>query len=85
MGKQTDPGDEVESSVDCSVITWDQAVFSFRFKNYIPAGKAKRKESPRENVWEPLKIGPDLRLVQSMFWLAPQNSYEAQKSQISFI
>ena len=34
---------------------------SFRFENYIPAGMAKRKESPilalavRENVWEPLK------------------------------
>ena len=27
-------------------LTWDQALFSFRFKNYIPAGMAKRKESP---------------------------------------
>ena len=27
------------------VITWDQALFSFRFENYIPAGKAKRNES----------------------------------------
>ena len=27
-------------------LTWDQALFSFRFKNYIPADKAKRKESP---------------------------------------
>ena len=26
-------------------ITWDQALFSFRFENYLPAGKAKRKES----------------------------------------
>ena len=26
-------------------ITWDQALFSFRFENYILAGKAKRKES----------------------------------------
>ena len=26
-------------------LTWDQALFSFRFENYIPAGKAKRKES----------------------------------------
>ena len=26
-------------------ITWDQALFSFRFENHIPAGKAKRKES----------------------------------------
>ena len=25
-------------------VTWDQALFSFRFENYIPAGKAKRKE-----------------------------------------
>ena len=28
------------------MITWDQALFSFRFENYIPADKAKRKESP---------------------------------------
>ena len=27
------------------MITWDQALFSFRFENYIPAGKTKRKES----------------------------------------
>ena len=26
-------------------LTWDQALFSFRFENDIPAGKAKRKES----------------------------------------
>ena len=26
-------------------LTWDQALFLFRFENYIPAGKAKRKES----------------------------------------
>ena len=26
-------------------VTWDQALFSFRFENYIPPGKAKRKES----------------------------------------
>ena len=42
-------------SCECSVLhlnfllavllTWDQALFSFRFENYIPAGKAKRKES----------------------------------------
>ena len=35
-------------------VTWDQALFSFRFENYIPAGKAK---AVRENVWEPLKLG----------------------------
>ena len=28
-------------------LTWDQALFSFRFENYIPAGKAKRKELER--------------------------------------
>ena len=28
-------------------LTWDQALFSFGFENYIPAGKAKRKESGR--------------------------------------
>ena len=26
-------------------VTWDQALFSFRFENYILEGKAKRKES----------------------------------------
>ena len=30
---------------DSMHLTWDQAVFSFRFENYIPAGKTKRKES----------------------------------------
>ena len=35
-------------------LTWDQALFSFRFENYIPAGKAI---PVRENVWEPLKLG----------------------------
>ena len=31
-------------------LTWDQALFSFRFENYIPV-------AVRENVWEPLKLG----------------------------
>ena len=26
-------------------VTWDRALFSFRFENYTPAGKTKRKES----------------------------------------
>ena len=45
------------------VITWDQALFSFRFVNNIPAGMAKRKENSisavaiRENVWDSLKLG----------------------------
>ena len=44
------------------LVTWDQALFSFRFENYILAGKAKRKQTNfsgavRENVWEPLKLG----------------------------
>ena len=30
---------------DSMHLTWDQALFSFRFENYIPAGKTKRKES----------------------------------------
>ena len=29
----------------CQILTWDQALFSFRFENYIPADMAKRKES----------------------------------------
>ena len=44
------------------LVTWDQALFSFHFENYILAGKAKRKQTNfsgavRENVWEPLKLG----------------------------
>ena len=31
--------------VSGKLVTWDQALFSFRFENYIPAGKGKRKES----------------------------------------
>ena len=37
-------------------ITWDQALFSFRFENYIPEGKAILTAAVRENVWEPLKL-----------------------------
>ena len=46
----------ITSVLPSSGVTWDQALFSFRFENYIPAGMAKRKESPilavavRENV-----------------------------------
>ena len=44
------------------IVTWDQVLFSLRFENYIPVGKAKRKEpisavAVRENIWEPLKLG----------------------------
>ena len=28
-----------------TIVTWDQALFSFRFVNNVPAGMAKRKES----------------------------------------
>ena len=37
--------------VDMNFLTWDQAVFSFRFENYIPA------VAVRDNVWESLKLG----------------------------
>ena len=42
-----------------TIVTWDQALFSFRFENYIPEGKAKpiSAVAVRENVWEPLKLG----------------------------
>ena len=72
----------------CACVAWDQALFSFRFENYIPAGKVKRKESlisgytpilaaaVRENVWEPLKFGPDLRLARETAVLA--NSFSNQ-------
>ena len=33
-------------------LTWDQALFLFRFENYIPAGKAKRKESLIQAFYE---------------------------------
>ena len=33
-------------------LTWEQALFSFRFENYIPAGKAKRKESLIQTFYE---------------------------------
>ena len=33
-------------------LTWDQALFSFRFENYIPAGMAKRKESLIQTFYE---------------------------------
>ena len=33
-------------------VTWDRALFSFHFENYIPAGKEKRKESLIQNVYE---------------------------------
>ena len=36
----------------CLLLTWDQALFSFRFENYIPAGKAKRKESQIQTFYE---------------------------------
>ena len=40
-------------------LTWEQALFSFRFVNNILAGIAKRKETVavRENVGEPLNLG----------------------------
>ena len=33
-------------------VPWDQALFSFRFENYIPAGKAKRKDSLIQTFYE---------------------------------
>ena len=33
-------------------LTWDQALFWFRFENYIPAGKAKRKEILIQTFYE---------------------------------
>ena len=35
-----------------SRVTWDQALFSFRFVNNSPAGMAKRKESPIQTFYE---------------------------------
>ena len=39
-------------NIDFLKITWDQALISFRFENYIPAGKAKRKESLIQTFYE---------------------------------
>ena len=33
-------------------LTWDQALFSFRFENYILAGEAERKESLIQTFYE---------------------------------
>ena len=50
-----------EHGSESKKVTWDQALFSFRFENNIPEGKAKRKEilavAVRENLWESLKLG----------------------------
>ena len=35
-----------------ATLTWDQAQFSFRFVNNIPAGKAKRKLSLIQTFYE---------------------------------
>ena len=50
-----------------NLLAWDQAQFSFRFVNNIPAGKVKRKDfigsrgggggGALGDVWEPLKLG----------------------------
>ena len=34
------------------MLTWDQALFSFRLENYILEGKAKRKESLIQTFYE---------------------------------
>ena len=34
------------------LLTWDQALFSFRFVNNIPAGMAKREESVVQIFYE---------------------------------
>ena len=54
-------------------VTWDQALFWFRFLINIPAGMAKRKEilavAVRENVWEPLKLGLINARAEWHIWL----------------
>ena len=37
---------------EAGTLTWDQALFSFRFENCIPPGKAKRKESLMQTLYE---------------------------------
>ena len=41
-----------KGKVKSLILTLDQALFSFRFENYIPAGKAKRKESLLQTFYE---------------------------------
>ena len=43
---------KLKESIAHTIITWDQALFSFRFENYIPAGKAKQKESLIQTFYE---------------------------------
>ena len=37
-----------------TIVTWDQALFSFRFVNNVPVGMAKRKESLIQTFYERL-------------------------------
>ena len=39
-------------SISLNTLTWDQAQFSFRFLDNIPAGKAKRKQSLIQTFYE---------------------------------
>ena len=41
------------NTIEHNRLTWDQALFSFRFENYIP------EVAVRENVWEPLKLNEE--------------------------
>ena len=66
------------------MVTWDQALFLFRFENNIPAGKAKRAilaVAVRENVWEPLKLGLISGYVMAAvrFWAATIARYPVQR------
>ena len=56
--KGVDCNEFIYLSVYCHIhgtwvqLTWDQPLFSFRFENYIPAGKAKRKEGLIQTFYE---------------------------------
>ena len=52
-----------DSTIPCFYfsLTWDQALFSFRFENYIPA--ANFSGSRERECMRTAQIGPDLRLI----------------------
>ena len=50
-------------------ITWDQALFSFRFENYIPAGKAKRKENLIQTFYETSAESANQNYFRCLFFL----------------
>ena len=64
------------NSIVNSNITWDQALFSFRFENYIPTVKTKRKESLIQTFNE-------MSAAHFFDWLTLMSNYLANICRIS--